>query len=103
VPQIQEAEAGEIAHRKGETTRRSFGPNAAKVLRSSTGAVWRSRPQHLRSVRPERRPGRLALSWRDFARFGLLYLRHGKWRDKQLLDSERVEMAISSPFLPTGR
>lgn len=44
------------------------------------------------------RPGRLALSCRDFARLGLLYLRGGKWRDRQLLKPELVRMAISSPL-----
>ena len=52
---------------------------------------------------PKDRPGRLALSVRDFARFGLLYLRAGKWRggggggDKQLLDPALVKQALSSP------
>jgi CubicO group peptidase (beta-lactamase class C family) len=48
---------------------------------------------------PKDRPGRLALSVRDFARFGLLYLRAGKWRggDKQLLDPALVKLALSSP------
>ncbi len=48
----------------------------------------------------EDRPGRLALSCRDFARFGLLYLRGGKWRDRQFLKPELVRMAISSPISP---
>jgi CubicO group peptidase (beta-lactamase class C family) len=44
------------------------------------------------------RPGRLAVSVRDLARFGLLYLRGGKWRDRQLLKSELIKLAISSPI-----
>jgi len=44
------------------------------------------------------RQGRLALSVRDFARFGLLYLRNGKWRDKQLLQPEFIRLAIDSPI-----
>jgi len=47
---------------------------------------------------PNDRPGRLAVSVRDFARFGLLYLRGGKWRDKQLLKPESVRLAIDSPL-----
>ncbi len=43
------------------------------------------------------RPGRMAISPRDFARFGLLYLRGGKWRDKQLLKGETVRMMVTSP------
>lgn len=49
--------------------------------------------------RPDR-DGRLALSVRDFARIGLLYLRGGKWRDQQLLQPEFIRMAIGSP-IPT--
>lgn len=48
------------------------------------------------------RPGRLALSCRDFARFGLLYLRGGKWRDRQLLKPELVRLAIGSPLPPAN-
>ncbi|MBM4038230.1 MAG: hypothetical protein FJ290_06910 [Planctomycetes bacterium] len=44
------------------------------------------------------RPGRLAVSPRDFCRFGLLYLRKGKWGDKQLLGEKLAAMAVSSPL-----
>jgi len=44
------------------------------------------------------RPGRLAISPRDFARFGLLYLRKGKWKDKQLVTAEHAKLAVSSPL-----
>ncbi len=44
------------------------------------------------------RPGRLAVSVRDFARFGLLYLRQGNWRGKQLISREHAKMAVSSPL-----
>ena len=47
---------------------------------------------------PQNRPGRLALSVRDFARFGLLYLRGGKWMDRQLIDRSFVTLALSSPL-----
>ena len=46
------------------------------------------------------RVGRLAVSVRDFARFGLFYLRGGKWRDKQLLKPALIKMAIGSPIPP---
>ena len=44
------------------------------------------------------RPGRLAISPRDFARFGLLYLRKGKWKDKQLISREHAVTAVTSPL-----
>ncbi|MFQ6042225.1 MAG: hypothetical protein ACE5PV_15320 [Candidatus Poribacteria bacterium] len=44
------------------------------------------------------RPGRLAISTRDFARFGLLYLRKGNWNGKQLFSPEHATMAVTSPL-----
>ncbi|MFQ6096551.1 MAG: hypothetical protein ACE5O2_02405, partial [Armatimonadota bacterium] len=44
------------------------------------------------------RPGRLAVSVRDFARFGLLYLREGNWRGTQLISREHARMAVTSPL-----
>lgn len=46
---------------------------------------------------PNDRPGRLAISVRDFARFGLLYLRNGRWRSRQLLKPELIRLVLSSP------
>lgn len=43
-------------------------------------------------------PGRVAVSPRDFARFGWLYLNEGRWRDKQLLPREYARMAVTSPL-----
>jgi dienelactone hydrolase len=45
-----------------------------------------------------KQPGRLAISPRDFARFGLLYLRQGRWGDRQVLPSEEVRLALGSPL-----
>ena len=42
--------------------------------------------------------GRLAISPRDFARFGLLYFRKGKWGDRQLLAPEHVTLAVTTPL-----
>src|SRR5205823_1922305 len=47
---------------------------------------------------PQNRAGRLALSVRDFARFGLLYLRGGRWRGRQIVNTDFVKLAISSPL-----
>ncbi len=46
---------------------------------------------------PDDRPGRAAISPRDFARFGLLYLRGGRWNDVQLLRPDLTQMAVTSP------
>lgn len=43
------------------------------------------------------RPGRLAISVRDFCRFGLLYRHQGQWKGKQLLTAENARRAVSSP------
>ncbi|MCP4455427.1 MAG: hypothetical protein GY809_28540 [Planctomycetes bacterium] len=43
------------------------------------------------------RAGRLAISPRDFARFGLLYLHEGRWMGKQLISAELARMAVTSP------
>ena len=44
------------------------------------------------------RPGRVGISTRDFARFGLLYLRQGNWNGKQLIGREHATMAVTSPL-----
>jgi hypothetical protein len=44
------------------------------------------------------RPGRLGISVRDFARFGLLYLHKGNWNGKQLISSSLATLAVSSPL-----
>jgi hypothetical protein len=44
------------------------------------------------------RPGRVAVSVRDFARFGLLYLRGGNWKGRQLISPEHAKTAVSSPL-----
>jgi len=44
------------------------------------------------------RPGRVRISVRDFARFGLLYLRGGKWMGTQLISPEHASLAVTSPL-----
>ena len=44
------------------------------------------------------RPGRLAVSPRDFARFGLMYLNGGRWRGRQVIAPEHVKQATRSPL-----
>src|SRR5690606_22922659 len=46
--------------------------------------------------------GGLWMSARDMARFGYLYLRGGRWRDRQVLSREWVRMATTpTPLQPT--
>lgn len=47
---------------------------------------------------PNGRRGRLGVSPRDFARFGLLYLRGGSWSAEQIISPEHARMAVSSPL-----
>jgi len=44
------------------------------------------------------RPGRVAVSPRDFCRFGLLYLRGGNWKGPQLVSRKHATMAVTSPL-----
>lgn len=44
------------------------------------------------------RPGRFAVSPRDFARIGLLYLHKGNWNGEQLIDAQLATMAVTSPL-----
>lgn len=44
------------------------------------------------------RPGRIAISPRDHARFGLLYLRNGRWQNQQIISAAHVKMAVTSPL-----
>lgn len=42
--------------------------------------------------------GRVGVSVRDFARFGLLYLNEGNWNGRQLISREHARMAVSQPL-----
>jgi len=46
------------------------------------------------------RPGRLRVSVRDFARFGLLYARGANWKGRQIISPEHYRMIVSSPLGP---
>jgi len=79
-------------------TQKLFGTNGTEVLRTRLAEPLQFEDHFtFEAFGPRDRPGRLALSVRDFARFGLLYLRNGRWQDKQLLKPELIKMAISSP------
>lgn len=47
---------------------------------------------------PGDRAGRMGISPRDFARFGLLYLRRGRWRDRQLIPEAYAVKVVSEPL-----
>lgn len=45
----------------------------------------------------DNRAGRVGISPRDHARFGLLYLHKGRWKTEQLLSKDLATMAVSQP------
>ncbi|MHB9006586.1 MAG: nucleoside hydrolase-like domain-containing protein [Limisphaerales bacterium] len=47
------------------------------------------------------RPGRLAISPRDFARFGQLYLQRGRWQGQPLIREDLAVMAVHGPLPAT--
>jgi CubicO group peptidase (beta-lactamase class C family) len=56
-------------------------------------------PAHFNALvgaRAEPRRGRIALSPRDHARFGLLYLRGGTWHGRQLIRRDLIDLALTS-------
>jgi hypothetical protein len=55
-------------------------------------------PVSFEAFGPKDRPGRLAISTRDFARFGLLVLRGGAWGTRQLVPSGLMYLSISAPI-----
>jgi hypothetical protein len=76
-----------------------FGTNGTAVLKSRLAEPLQFEDAcTFEAFGPQDRPGRLALSVRDFARFGLLYLRGGRWRDRQILKPDLVKLAIDSPL-----
>jgi CubicO group peptidase (beta-lactamase class C family) len=79
-------------------TRRVYQQDGTRVLKEQLGDVLGFQdPYTFEAFGPDDRPGRLALSVRDFARFGLLFLRNGQWQGKQVLRPELVQLALSSP------
>lgn len=80
-------------------TEKVFGANGTEVLRPRLAGPMQFEDRYtFHAFGPNNRPGRLALSCRDFARFGLLILRDGRWRDRQLLKPELLRMAVGSPL-----
>jgi CubicO group peptidase (beta-lactamase class C family) len=83
-------------------TERVFGTNGTEVLRTRLAEPLQFEDRYtFNAFGPNNRPGRLALSCRDFARFGLLVLRQGRWRDRQLIPASAFVAMINS-LVPPG-
>ena len=76
-----------------------YGTVDAKVLRPRLTDIigCQDRPT-LMAFGTKDRAGRLSISPRDFCRFGLLYMRQGRWNDVQVLKEAYAVMATSSPL-----
>jgi CubicO group peptidase (beta-lactamase class C family) len=76
-----------------------FEGNGNDVLKSRLAGPLQFEDRHtFEAFGAKDRPGRLALSVRDFARFGLLVLREGRWRDKQIVRKDLVKLMLASPL-----
>lgn len=79
-------------------TRKVFEEDGTSVLRTRLATVLGFEDRFtFDAFGPNDRPGRLAVSVRDFARFGLLWLRGGRWGERHLLRPELVKLALSNP------
>jgi CubicO group peptidase (beta-lactamase class C family) len=74
-------------------TQKVFKANGTEILKSRLADVL----QFQDPCSFGKRAGRLVISVRDFARFGLLYLRGGDWKGRLVLKPDLIRMAISSP------
>ena len=82
-----------------QLTQKVFRTNGTEVLRTRLAEPLQFEDlATFDAFRRADRQGRLALSVRDFARFGLLYLHGGRWHDHQLIKPELIRMAINSPI-----
>jgi len=79
-------------------TQKVFGTNGTAVFKTRLAEPLQFEDACTFEAFGGSRPGRLAVSVRDFARFGLLYLRNGRWQDKELIKPEFIQMAINSPI-----
>ena len=85
-------------------TGRVFGTNGTEVLRTRLAKPLQFEDRYtFNAFGPSNRPGRLALSCRDFARFGLLVLRQGRWGERQPFDAKAfvgMTNSLVPPSLP---
>jgi CubicO group peptidase (beta-lactamase class C family) len=83
-------------------TRLVYKRDGTRVLKEQLGDVLGLQDRYtFEAFGPHDRPGRLAISVRDLARFGLLYLRRGRWKDRQVLRPDLVRLVLASP-VPAG-
>lgn len=83
-------------------TQKVFGTNGTEVLRTRLAEPLQFEDRFtFDAFGPKDRPGRLGLSVRDFARFGLLWLRGGRWREQQLIAPAFVSLATNSVVPPS--
>jgi CubicO group peptidase (beta-lactamase class C family) len=76
-----------------------YGEPGTAVLKRKLGEVLGFQDEvTLGALGAKDRPGRLEISVRDFARFGLLALRGGQWGGKQVVDAPLLYMSISTPI-----
>ncbi len=76
-----------------------YGEKGSEVLKKKLGKVLGFEDRYTFEVfGPGDRRGRLGISVRDFARFGLMYMRGGRWNEKQVVREDLIKMAISSPI-----
>src|SRR5262249_931880 len=67
-------------------TRRVYQQDGTRVLKEQLGDILGFQDRYtFEAFGANDRPGRLAISVRDLARFGLLYLRGGRWKNTQVL------------------
>lgn len=80
-------------------TGKAFRQTGTAALKQRLGEVLGFQdPYTVEAFAPDDRPGRLAISPRDFARFGLLILRGGKWGERQVVSAPLTYLSISAPI-----
>jgi CubicO group peptidase (beta-lactamase class C family) len=80
-------------------TQKVFKEDGTRVLKERLADVLRFEDKYtFEAFGKKDRPGRLAVSVRDLARFGLLTLRGGRWDGKQVLRPDLLRLAVGSPL-----
>jgi CubicO group peptidase (beta-lactamase class C family) len=80
-------------------TRKVFRDDGTHVLKTRLAETLQFQDRYtFNAFNRDDRQGRLAVSVRDLARFGLLYLRGGRWQDRVIIRPDFVRMALGSPI-----